>query len=217
LLAELVPSAWIGVGADRVRSFKRVVDLARERGAPAPDLVILDDGLQHLAIAHDIEIILSTSARPWQKIFRELPARRQVPAAHLWTKGGKPPFRASIMKPLIRMRWKSQLHRSNPGSAPLWLVTGVGDSKQVRASVEAAGWQVGAHSACRDHARYSREWIEGLSRRASSGGLMLATTGKDWVKWRTLGLDEVDVAVFEPEIVWDEEGRKQWLRTLWGE
>ncbi len=218
LLAELVPSAWIGVGADRFRSFERVEARARELGIATPDLVILEDGLQHLSIAHDVEVVLLTSARPWQKVFREWPTKRAVRAVYAWTKGGIPPFRATALQPFIRIKWKTEIRGGvSAEKRPLWLVTGVAESGQVRASLEAAGWQVVAHSACRDHARYSREWLEGLSRRASSGGLMLATTGKDWVKWRSLGLDEVDVAVFEPEIVWDAEGRRQWLRMLWGE
>jgi tetraacyldisaccharide 4'-kinase len=218
LLSELVPSAWIGVGADRIRSFNRVEARARELGVPAPSLVILDDGLQHLAIAHDVEVVLATSARPWQKIFREWPTKRAVRALHVWTKGGVPPFRARVLQPWIRMKWKSEL-RTDVSSAkrPLWLVTGVAESEQVRASVEAAGWEVAAHSVCRDHAQYSRAWLEDLSVRAASGDLRLATTGKDWVKWRALGLQLADVAVFEPEIVWDGEGRRQWLRMLWEE
>jgi tetraacyldisaccharide 4'-kinase len=218
LLSELVPSAWIGVGADRILSFKRVEARARELGVPAPDLVILDDGLQHLAIVHDVEVVLATSARPWQKIFREWPMKRATCAIHVWTKGGVPPFRALALQPWIRMKWKSELRSEEPDAKrPLWLVTGVAESEQVRASLEAAGWEVAAHSVCRDHAHYSRAWLEDLGVRAASGALRLATTGKDWVKWRALGLQLDDVVVFEPEIVWDEEGRQQWLRMLWAE
>jgi len=217
LLHELVPSAWIGVGADRLKSFERVSARARELALPAPDLAILDDGLQHLAIEHDLEVVLSTSARPWQKIFREFPWRRSVPSLHAWTKGGVPPFRSGSLLPLIRIRWKSELRNSSAVRGTLWLVTGVADSEEVRQSIEAGGWSVVAHSVCRDHAKYSREWVLDLLKRAASGGLVPATTGKDWVKWQALGVDPDDVAVFEPEPIWDEEGRRQWLRVLWSE
>jgi tetraacyldisaccharide 4'-kinase len=217
LLHDLVPSAWIGVGANRVRSFELASARARELGLPPPDLAILDDGLQHLAIEHDVEVVLSTSARPWQKIFREFPVSRSKPSLHAWTKGGIPPFRSGVLQPLIRIRWRTELQSASGANRPLWLVTGVADSEQVRQSIEAAGWRVVAHSACRDHAKYSREWIDDLSVRAQSGGLLLATTGKDWVKWRAMGVDSEDVAVFEPGPLWDEEGRRSWMRVLWAE
>jgi tetraacyldisaccharide 4'-kinase len=217
LLHDLAPAAWIGIGANRVQAFERVRARAQELGLPKPDLAILDDGLQHLAIKRDLEVVLSTSARPWQRIFRELPGRRKMPALHAWTKGGLPPFRSAALQPLIPIRWRTELRNPPSARQPFWLVTGVANSEQVRQSIEAAGWQVVSHSVCRDHATYSREWLEDLSKRAASGGLILATTGKDWVKWRAIGMSLESVAVFEPEPLWDEEGRRQWLRVLWAE
>ena len=218
LLHELCPHAWIGVGADRLESFERVMQLSRTLGARMPDLVILDDGLQHLEIARELDVILATSNRPWTKIFREFPvSSRKTRSVFAWTKGYQPPFGIGADASVVRLRWQMAPPARAGGSDKLWLVTGVADGRQVRDSLEAAGWAIEAFSYLEDHAKYSREWVKAKITRAKQSGLKIATTGKDWVKWRALGIQRDEVLVFEPEIVWDDQGRKLWLRELWGE
>lgn len=216
LLRERVPEAWIGVGADRWASFERVREQARQRGLPEPDLAILDDGLQHLSLDRDLELVLQTSARPWSRVFREWPGTRRVPALFAWSRGAVPPIGwGRHSGHAIRLKWRSIPTHAVQGSPELWLVTGVADGTRVRAALEEQGWQVSAHSNCRDHARYNRQWVDEILDRARRGGLQPATTGKDWVKWKRLGVPESAVVVFEPELVLDDEGRRRWSRMLW--
>jgi hypothetical protein len=41
-------------------------------------------------------------------------------------------------------------------------------------------------------------------------------SGKDFVKWRALGVTEDQVCVIEPEIEWKSRG-EEWLRVVWQE
>lgn len=216
LLHRLVPAAWIGIGANRVASFERVRLEALKRGGGL-DLVILDDGLQHLRIARDLDIVLLTSSRPWQKLFREWPLPAPLSRSLcVWSKGGRVPFGLGSRSSL-RLRWTLPSPDESERKNALWLVTGVASASEVRESLERSGWSVDAHSVRADHSEYSQDWLKEIQARAEASGLRLATTGKDWVKWRRLGVDPGSVRVFEPQMEWDRNGRKAWLEALWDE
>jgi tetraacyldisaccharide 4'-kinase len=205
LLHELAPHAWIGVGADRVAQFGAV----RKR-VPAPiDLVILDDGFQHWKIQKDLEIVALTSAARTQALHRDWPGALRYADLVVWTKGDQRP--ATAGKPCVKVRYR---HASD-GAAAVWLVTGVADAAQARSSIEAAGYRVVRHLPFRDHARYGQETVQRILDDAARDGLPVAVTGKDWVKWRDLGVPPGKVRVLEPELVF-EEGRELWQSALWG-
>jgi hypothetical protein len=219
LVHELVPEAWIGVGADRVASWGRVREQALKLGLPLPSVVILDDGLQHLRVQRDLNVVLMTSHRPWEKFFREWPRPRQrVPSCLVWSKGNRQPWRISNRELEFKLDWTCvELGQTSQfqASAPVWLVTGVAQGHAVKVSLERAGWNVQEHTVLRDHATYSREWLAARAAEARARGLVLATTGKDWVKWKSLGFERDEVRVIEPVLRWNEKERAQWLSRLW--
>lgn len=212
LLAELAPAAWIAVGADRVAAHDR----ARKRHGRDFDLVLLDDGFQHVRLARDLEILAMTSATRSERIHRDFAGAATRADLIVWTKGDRAPDARD--RPTVRVRYRP---RPLPGTGgqvladrPLWLVTGVGDGAAVRSAVEAEGYRVARHTEFRDHARYDRELAERLAASALDGGLTLAMTGKDWVKWRSFGVVPARLLAFEPELELVE-GGERWSRTLW--
>jgi tetraacyldisaccharide 4'-kinase len=207
LLHELAPDAWLGVGADRVRQFRKM-----QKTIPNKiDLVILDDGFQHWKIKKDIELVAVTSARRDDTIFRDWAGALKSADLVVWTKGDEQP--ASFGKPLVKVRFRLEPQAS--GKSDLYLVTGIGDDQSAKNAITAAGYRVRRHLSFPDHARYDGKMAREILASARGEGCQLAMTGKDWVKWRGLGVTRSEVLVFEPEIVF-EEGREHWDRILWG-
>lgn len=206
LLHELVPEAFIGVGADRVGQYR----VLKEKTGVKFDLVILDDGFQHWRIQKDVEVVAITSASRWRLLYRDWGWALKNANLLVWTKGEKRPD--SWHRPLVKIRLKVP----SPGKAlSIHLVTGVGDSFETRRSIIAAGYVVAKHLSFSDHAQYNREKSLQLVASAREAGCRFALTGKDWVKWREFGLTREDVLVLEPEVVF-EEGRESWDQILWG-
>jgi len=204
LLHEQVPAALIGVGADRVSSYDHVV---REHGRP--DLVILDDGFQHWRIHKDVEVVALTSSTPREVLFRDSKTALKFASLVVWTKGTHCPTPAPDVE--IRLTLK----RPADGKQRIWLVTGVGDALSVKHSATEAGYQVNRHLIFDDHAAYTLQDLEGFLAGSAKEKALLATTGKDWVKWKSLGFSSADLIVLEPEVTFIK-GRERWNRVLWG-
>jgi tetraacyldisaccharide 4'-kinase len=215
LLHELAPNAYIAVGAHRALQFAK----AQKRVSRPFDLAVLDDGFQHLRIQKDVEIVALTSARRTRALFRDWKGALRHAHLEVWTKGEEPPPHHAG-KPRARIRYDVQVSGQSGGlfpiGKPLWLVTGLADPGQALESIRQAGFPVQKHVTFRDHARYARESVLGILEKAAEQGCAVAVTGKDWVKWRDLGIPETKVRVLEPELVFVE-GRDLWLKTLWEE
>ena len=213
LLHELVPDAWILVGRDRIRQYRRV---ERKRGRGF-DLVILDDGFQHWRIRKDFEIVALTSHTPLTRLHRDSSTSLRYADLLVWTKGETRPS-IGFEAPLVRLRSRARQIHGNPASGGrLWLLTGVADGAAVRADIEALGHTVVHHSIFPDHARFADAVAFELRRQALEAGCVLAMTDKDWVKWKTLAVDGLDeVRVFEPELIF-QEGEAEWRKKLWAE
>lgn len=184
LVQSRAGDAWIGVGADRVASFERVNARASQLGLRAPDCVILDDGYQHLRIARDLDLVLVTDSSPARRLFREWPSSLTAKPA--------------VPRVLIRVRKKIAAPLSSEAAERLWLVSGIGNPASFEASVREAGWHVARRTDFPDHARYSLDWIRSTLAEAAKQQLKVAVTGKDWVKWSSLGIPPDAVRVFEP-------------------
>jgi len=203
LLQELCPKAYIGVGASRYAQYQRVVD-----SLGAVDLVVLDDGFQNQQIKKDLEILALTSAKPWQVLFRD--RLSAVSKAHLliWTKGTEEP--KTYGRPRVRVAFElPPVH-----GISVWLVTGVADEESVYLTALRAGYRIVQRLPFQDHARYDREAVERILADAQGDQCRVAITGKDWVKWRDLGVLKSDLIVLEPSVVF-KEGRELWSEGVW--
>jgi tetraacyldisaccharide 4'-kinase len=206
LLHDLCPEAYIGVGADRVQQYERV----SEKSKSPIDLVILDDGFQHWKIKKDLEIVVLTSKQPSDALFRDFYHSIRHADLLVWTKGDSRPLCGGT--PLIVVKYRLQ---PPSNSQPVWLVTGVGDPDFVYQLACESGYSVVRHIRFEDHARYDLGILNRILENAQREGAYLITTGKDWVKWRTLGFPHSRVHVIEPELDFVE-GKEQWSRMLWG-
>ncbi len=206
LLHELAPHAWIGVGARRAEQFKKIAANLEKLGKLA-DLVILDDGFQHWKIHKDLEVVAITSKTRGEVLFRDWSSALRHAGLVVWTKG-------SEANCVFGVKTRHQL-KSALSDRPLWLVTGLADGKSALDAVRAAGYLVENHVSFPDHARYDSKMVTQFCAQARAKSVQVATTGKDWVKWREFGLTGDQVLVLEPDLVF-EEGRETWLRALWG-
>lgn len=204
LLASLVPEAWIGVGGNRVRAF----ELVRAAGAD-PDLAILDDGFQHFRLERDVDIVLMTSLRPGDRLFRESERALRRASLIVWTKGKRAISLSSVPTAEVTLSPAGPMQPARR----YWLVSGVGDPDHLERSLKEVGYKVEKHVRFRDHARYSSEYLESIRMSAEREGVKLLTTGKDWVKWAELQFSSADRV--EPEVKWVS-GREEWERAVWG-
>lgn len=205
LLRELCPQATIGIGKNRVQQYAQVKKLVGPM-----DLVVLDDGFQNFSIHKDLEILALTSAQPYERLFREFPTAVEAADLIVWTKGEVPPHFGQ--KPNIRVSYR--LESPKQSGQKFYLVTGVADPAHVLSLAKSSGYEVKREVHLRDHTQYRREWVEQLLAEAKGEGLRVATTGKDWVKWRELGIQDSAVQVLEPELQWLA-GQELWEEYLW--
>ena len=205
LVHSQIPGAWIGVGADRIRSFHRVMEIADERGLKRPDCVILDDGYQHLRIERDWDLVLLTSATRASRVHREWsPPKPGSGTVLIWSKGDVPPRGwQERTEGCYRLRHELPAPDAGEVGQKLWLVSGIGSPAEFEKAVRDRGWNVVRHTQFADHARYSADWLRDLFSKASGQGLVVATTGKDWVKWSALGFASGQARVFEPSLQFD--------------
>lgn len=204
LLHWLCPQAWIAVGKNRVDSFYR----ASEKAGKNPDLVILDDGFQHLQVHRDVDVLCITSRTSQEIPYREFITEAERAAAWVFTKGNSVPF--SPEDP----RWV-KLKRKFPSPVAgkkYWFVSAISNPKAAMEELEKSGFTIERHTFRADHYLWLNSEAQKLEDDAKQAGLTLLMTGKDSVKWpgsRSL------IHVVEPEFEITE-GSEQWSRTLWG-
>jgi tetraacyldisaccharide 4'-kinase len=209
LLHQLCPFAFIGVGHDRVKQFHRI-----EKGnLKSTDLVLLDDGFQNWRIFKDCEIVACTTDKPWQRVFRDFRmALKQDADLVVWTKGKqKEHSDGSYEVPTVEAKFEldKAVYRG-----PVWLIAGVADHKSVLHLAIDSGYQVKKQDTYPDHYSYSYSLIRSILEQASQEDLRVAVTGKDWVKWKALGVMESEVLVLEPQIRLTK-GLNTWDQILW--
>lgn len=213
LLHDLCPKAYIGVGADRVRQFQAVQKQVRQNSGSPIDLVILDDGFQHWKIRKDVEVVALTSAKPSQILFRDFPHVAERADLLVWTKGDERP--PSWNRPFVVIEFQLPQVSATHAQDNFWLVTGVADGASVSQMAAASGYRIVRHIQYSDHAGYNTSSVDKILEQASKNNARVLLTGKDWVKWRTLGTSSDEVTVIEPTVE-IKEGKESWSRVLWG-
>ncbi len=235
LLHDLAPAAWIGVGADRARQFWTIAEKVStlSPGLSPPALVLLDDGFQNRQLEKDLEIVAITGAGRSEMLFRDWPEALRRAQLLVWTKGDQPPAIREVAPevPMVRARFflpeavagggfgVAPNPSPDPSKArPIFLITGLADGGFARRTAEAAGYRIAHHLSFPDHARYAQAVLEPVIEKTRQQGLVLAVTGKDWVKLRELPLFSAirnAVLVFEPELRFSEADSQVWERVLW--
>lgn len=212
LLSERT-GAPVVVGRDRVAA-------ARELRRLGVDVIVADDGLQHLRLARDLELVVADAARAFGN-GRLLPAGplreslSRLGSVHALILNGEQHLPApalparSARVPQFRMQLVAGALQPLGGSGPplplatldgrrVHAVAGIGDPQRFFRQLRAAGLMPVEHP-FPDHHRYRREELQ------FSEALPLLMTEKDAVKCRQFGLHEawylpVSASFAEPQV-----------------
>ncbi|MEE9614638.1 MAG: tetraacyldisaccharide 4'-kinase, partial [Thermodesulfobacteriota bacterium] len=197
LMAERLEGVPVIVGEERVRSGR----LAIERFSP--DVLLLDDGFQHIKIERDVNLLLLDSKRGFgngflvpRGVLRE-PVNAVARADIVMVKGDGPdnPPAAELKKPVIKFSYnptglvevksdtRTGVERLN-GKRVL-AVAGIAEPGSFLETLREAGAEVVGYLAYPDHHRYTPAEMKEIED-ASQGADIVVTTGKDAVKLKPL-------------------------------
>jgi len=208
MLAEALPGIPVLVGANRYRSGIRAVETF------GSEVLVLDDGFQHLALARDLNLVLLDHERPLADGYL-LPRgslRESVSALAMadgfvltrcdaasigahgipgFLKRGvlreKPVFYAAHATRVSRVVHENRTlpdFESLEGKRGV-AFSGIALNKDFQHSLKAMGCDIADAFAFSDHHFYTREELETIWRRASGlGAAVVATTEKDYVRIR---------------------------------
>ncbi len=210
LMRDRVPGVWIGVGANRVAQFDKLQSAATMRTGRGFDLVILDDALQHWKILCDRYVIAITDSPFGDRFFRESFSVVRPQDLVVLTKGARFPseLRDHALRAHIRYRLgtprRDRRYR---------FVAALGDPERARESLIEAGYPIQGMTVFPDHYEFKAVEVERILAEASDLSETVLLSGKDWVKWRALGVREDQVDVVEPEIEFLE-GEEVWRQFL---
>lgn len=213
LLARLHPGARVLVDPKRVRSGP--AGMARYR----PDLVVLDDGCQHLAVERDVDLILlrpDDLGRGWGKVF---PAGRwregtfALRRAHAYLVKVPPgPLDAALSRSIHErlagfgrpvypftleatglLRTDGSAEASDFGGAPYFLATAIAEPGQVEATMTALlGYPPAGRLDFPDHHAFTPEDVRRIRKAARAAGAgRIASTSKDAAKLAAAGAGDV--------------------------
>lgn len=196
LLARSLPGVVVVAGSDRLAGCRA----AREAGA---DVVVLDDGFQHLRLGRDLDLVLLDAHSPFGN-YRLLPAGSlREPASGLSRADlvlitrSRSEESFEVLERVVR-RYHRQIpilrsaHRcsgfvdpeGNAVERPSRVVAfcGIGNPENFLTDLEAQGVQVAAFRPFRDHHPFTAEDWEALVELASAHDATLLTTEKDLVR-----------------------------------
>jgi tetraacyldisaccharide 4'-kinase len=200
-LARRLPGVPIAVDADRGRGAAAVL-------AMGADILLLDDGFQHLRLRRDVDLVLIDAGDPWgggalppRGRLREPPSALARATAVLLTKLPSPPdavaaeiearvYELAPGTPVLRSRMVPRSVRTPEATLPVDALAGrqvvafagVGRPGGFSALLEEAGAQVVASRWFPDHHVYSAADLEEVTSAARRHRAVPVTTAKDAVK-----------------------------------
>ncbi len=198
LLARKIPDALVIVGKDRVQSAK----LAKEAHA---EIIILDDGMQHLKIQRDFEIVVLDAENPFgygyllpRGLLREPPSslkRADLIVLHHSDVPGvdcaqieqaiRPYTQAPILKTKLIFKgvYDSEGNKVLLQGGKVGLFCAIGKPAAFSRLVSTAGFVCVEELFLRDHDAIDERRLRGFSERcAAQGAIALLCTEKDIVK-----------------------------------
>lgn len=219
LMARELPELRVVVDSDRLRGAETAVN---DLGA---DILILDDGFQHLRLAADCRILMIPAREPFGNgaILPAGPLREPVKnhrlADILVTAGAPVPSPETLElaegRPVFAAEYRASGWRpagggaleppDNLGGRPVFAFCGLGRPDSFLRSLRALGLNLRRFTPLRDHQVYDRPTLNGLLRDFTAcGAEIMVTTVKDAVKipagfpWPVKAL-EMDLVLDAPE------------------
>lgn len=201
MLARQVPGAIVCVSPDR---FLAGTLAERDLGATVH---ILDDGFQHIELARELDILVTTIGEiPNGKVIPagklrepiDAAARAQVlvvsdatagaAASEAWTLGiSQSCGVARTLGSPIRLKADETIRLKPDATGSVLCVAGIANPDRFVRSLKDAGWNVVDAMTFADHHRYSTDDLAAIaSRMQSSGASVVFTTDKDAVRFESL-------------------------------
>ncbi len=191
LMAKRLPGIPVIVGRKRIHPVRAAHDLF------GCNVVILDDGFQHLPLERTVDVVLVTGSEDWMfplgRLREPLSALRRADVVMLVGEGTEPPEDA---RPYIRgvpvfRCWQKPVgvHQgfSSPVSAPdllaaadVLLASAIAHPARFRVTAETLSWRVLGHRQFPDHHDFTDRELEDLLQGVTD--IPLVVTEKDWVK-----------------------------------
>ncbi len=191
LMAMRLPMIPVLIGRKRIHALEAAKRLF------GCDVVVLDDGLQHLALERDANIVLLTGGE--DRMFPAGALREPVSALRradlLVLMGGNASIPVSAFQfvkdlPVFKCRQKAVSLERGPGVASLpagyyadqevALMSGIANPDRFRLTAEELGWRVLRHIVYPDHHMFADQDLREVLEQCS--GVPIVVTEKDWVK-----------------------------------
>jgi len=200
LLARRNPRALVLTARRRCEGVRKAV------AELAADVVLLDDGFQHRAVARDLDIVLLDARRPLGNglplpagHLREFPSALRRGNLFILTRSPEHPVAAlKLPGPVLHSRHhlSPSLRGSDGSSLPFGELigkkglafAGIADPGSFFAALQQRGLTLGKTLSFADHCRYNAEELEQLRRSAAEVDYLI-TTEKDGVKLGDLAFD----------------------------
>ncbi|MEW6349590.1 MAG: tetraacyldisaccharide 4'-kinase [Thermodesulfobacteriota bacterium] len=189
------------------------------------DLVILDDGFQHLELHRDLDIVLVDGSEdrmfPRGRLREPISALKRADLVCFRGPGEIPGWRSLTAKPVFRYRVvptglrvggeaASIQHPDIYASREVVLVSGIANPDRFRKTAETLQWHVKDHLIFPDHHAFSESDLALI--REDSPDTPKVFTEKDWVKLPDWFRRNPDVAALEVSVVMDDEAPfLQWI------
>jgi len=213
LIAKRLPDVPVIVGRKRIYPVRAAHELY------GCNVVVLDDGFQHLALKRDADIVLLNGSEdhmfPWGRLREPLSALRRAEIVILMAGGTIPASVADYVRgPIFNCRpvpsglasgsGLQSLVRSDTLSVhEVILASGIAIPARFRDTAEKLGWIVVDHYSFPDHHRFTDKELRSILDRAA--GLPVVVTEKDWVKLPAWFKEMDQVAALRIEMVLDDE------------
>lgn len=208
LLAESLPGVPVLTGTRRILPCRQAIDQF------SSDVIILDDGFQHLGVKRDIDIVLfdGTALAGNSRVFPGGPLREPISALHrchaflLTGQTNTNQERTSKFSELLQEKFPDKpVFISNVNTSRLqgpdgtivkkhvmhkhFGFCGIANPFRFEKSLTDLGIQLRAFQTFKDHVQYSQTMVANICQKAvESGATSLVTTEKDFVKLRRFSL-----------------------------
>jgi len=220
-----------GVGKNRFAEGQRI------ESHHAIDIVLLDDGFQHLQLARDLDIVLMDASRPMtQQLLPAGPMRESLSALTRAamivftrtenTAGAKEAIQRLSKLPIIAASIRLLGFRrldgegllltvAELGSGPFFAFCGIGNPEAFVRDLQRWGIILAGHMFFADHHRYTLDDVQAIERAATNLGVkVLLTTEKD--SWNLKDVRFAGLLVFVSIIDMEISGETEFLAAING-
>jgi tetraacyldisaccharide 4'-kinase len=213
LIAKRLPDVPVIVGRKRIYPVRAAHELF------GCNVVVLDDGFQHLPLKRDADIVLLNGSEdhmfPWGRLREPLSALRRADIVMLTAEGTIPASAVDYVRgPMFNCRLvpsglasganlQSYAAADTLSKRDVILASGIANPERFRDSAEKLGWIIVDHYSFPDHHRFTDKELQSILDRAAE--LSVVVTEKDWVKLPAWFKEMDRVAALRIEMILDDE------------